>query len=200
MPTICPSSLFLSLHLPPHSLFLIFLNFFYFWGEFFSFFYYIQHCFICRPSDSTVPKEAGIEPRTVATGALAVRRSNHSARSHPPCLQQEWSRPWSCWTWSGIGSPTSPPPSVSWPACATSTSPTTISARCRKPPSSHSPRPCRLGGFNFILFWNFNRNQTENDRYWQKNNYLLLAFAFIVCKKCCYDPNTFFSWKISIKV
>ncbi len=59
------------------------------WGEMFesveqlctlkSFFfpYNIQHCFICRPSDSTVPKDAGIEPRTVATGALAVRRSNH---------------------------------------------------------------------------------------------------------------------------
>jgi hypothetical protein len=38
---------------------------------------YIQHCFICRPSDSTVPTDAGIEPRTVATSALAVRRSNH---------------------------------------------------------------------------------------------------------------------------
>ena len=36
------------------------------WG---IFLYYIQHCFICRPSDSTVP-----------TGALAVRRSNHLAR------------------------------------------------------------------------------------------------------------------------
>ncbi len=45
--------------------------------------YYIQHCFICRPSDSTVPTDAGIEPRTVATGALAVRHSNHKARSHP---------------------------------------------------------------------------------------------------------------------
>ncbi len=45
--------------------------------------YIIQHCFICRPSDSTVPTDAGIEPRTVATGALAVRRSNHQARSHP---------------------------------------------------------------------------------------------------------------------
>jgi hypothetical protein len=44
-------------------------------GDFFS--YFIQHCFICRPSDSTVPTDAGIEPRTVATGALAVRRSNH---------------------------------------------------------------------------------------------------------------------------
>jgi hypothetical protein len=27
---------------------------------------YIQHCFICRPSDSTVSTDAGIEPRTVA--------------------------------------------------------------------------------------------------------------------------------------
>jgi hypothetical protein len=25
------------------------------------------------------------------------------------------------------------------------------------------------GGFNFKLFWNFSRNQIENDRYWQKN-------------------------------
>jgi hypothetical protein len=53
--------------------------------------YCIQHCFICRPSDSTVSEDAAIEPRTVATSALAVRRSNpisflcsnHSARSHP---------------------------------------------------------------------------------------------------------------------
>jgi hypothetical protein len=43
--------------------------------KFFS--YYIQHCFICYPSDSTVPTDAGIEPRIVATGVLAVRRSNH---------------------------------------------------------------------------------------------------------------------------
>ncbi len=35
----------------------------------------IQHCFICRPSDSTVSEDAGIEPRTVATSELA--------RSHP---------------------------------------------------------------------------------------------------------------------
>ncbi len=27
---------------------------------------FIQHCFICRPSDSTVSKDAGIEPRTLA--------------------------------------------------------------------------------------------------------------------------------------
>ncbi len=47
-------------------------------GGFFGFFYMycIQHCFICRPSDSTVSEDAGIEPRTVAT-SLAVRCSNH---------------------------------------------------------------------------------------------------------------------------
>ena len=44
--------------------------------------YCIQHCFICRPSDSTC-KDAGIEPRTVATLALTARRSHHSARPHP---------------------------------------------------------------------------------------------------------------------
>ncbi len=47
------------------------------------FMYCIQHCFICRPLDSTVSEDAGIEPRTIATSALAVRRSNQSARSHP---------------------------------------------------------------------------------------------------------------------
>jgi hypothetical protein len=55
-------------------------SFFYniFLGDFFFFCSYnIQHGFICRPSDSTVPTDAGIEPRTVATSALAVRRSNH---------------------------------------------------------------------------------------------------------------------------
>jgi hypothetical protein len=35
------------------------------------------------PSGSTLSEDAGIEPRTVATPALAVRRSNHRARSHP---------------------------------------------------------------------------------------------------------------------
>jgi hypothetical protein len=44
------------------------------------FMYFIQHCFIFRPSDSTVSKDAGFEPRTVAILALAVRRS---ARFHP---------------------------------------------------------------------------------------------------------------------
>ncbi len=51
--------------------------------DFFFFMYDIQHCFICRPSDSTVSGDAGIEPRTAVTKALAVRRSNHSTRSHP---------------------------------------------------------------------------------------------------------------------
>jgi hypothetical protein len=37
--------------------------------------YFIQHCLICCPSDFTV--------WTVATSALAVRRSNHMARYHP---------------------------------------------------------------------------------------------------------------------
>jgi hypothetical protein len=32
---------------------------------FFFFMYFIQHCFICRPSDCTVSEDAGIEPRTV---------------------------------------------------------------------------------------------------------------------------------------
>ncbi len=55
-----------------------FFFFLIFFGGIFSFCSYnIQHCFICRPSDSTVPTDAGIEPRTVATSALAVRRSNH---------------------------------------------------------------------------------------------------------------------------
>ncbi len=45
--------------------------------------YCIQHCFICRPSDFTVSEDAGIESGTAATSALAVRLSNHLARSHP---------------------------------------------------------------------------------------------------------------------
>ncbi len=47
-----------------------------FLGHFLCFTSYIQHCFICR-SDSIVPTDAEIELRTVATGAWAVRRSNH---------------------------------------------------------------------------------------------------------------------------
>jgi hypothetical protein len=52
----------------------------------------MQHCFICRPSDSTVSENAGIEPRTVATirhllsDALTTRLDlthYYSAKSHP---------------------------------------------------------------------------------------------------------------------
>jgi|688.fasta_scaffold2754107_1 hypothetical protein len=39
----------------------------------------IQHCFIYHPSDSTASEDAGTKPRTVATSALAVRGSSHSA-------------------------------------------------------------------------------------------------------------------------
>ncbi len=45
--------------------------------DFFGSMYCVQHCFICRPSDSTVSADAGIEPRTVWKSALAVIRSNH---------------------------------------------------------------------------------------------------------------------------
>ncbi len=50
-------------------------------GDFFGFFLfmYIQHFFICRPSESIVSENAGIEPRT--TLAVTSRRSNHLARS-----------------------------------------------------------------------------------------------------------------------
>ncbi len=38
-------------------------------------------------------EDAGIEPRTVATSALAVRRSSHSATSHPQDSEStEWPR------------------------------------------------------------------------------------------------------------
>jgi hypothetical protein len=44
----------------------------FFGGIFCLFPYNIQHCFICRLSDSTVPTDdAGIEPRTVAHACLA---------------------------------------------------------------------------------------------------------------------------------
>ncbi len=45
-------------------------GFFFSGGFFWILNYFIQHCFICRPSDSTVPVNAGIEPRTVSTKAL----------------------------------------------------------------------------------------------------------------------------------
>jgi hypothetical protein len=45
---------------------------------------YIQHCFICRLSDSTVSEDAEIDPRTVATLALTVGRSNDKILSNTP--------------------------------------------------------------------------------------------------------------------
>jgi len=42
--------------------------------KFFVYFMYsIQHCFMCRPSDSTVLADAGYEPRAVAKLALAAK-------------------------------------------------------------------------------------------------------------------------------
>jgi hypothetical protein len=41
-------------------------------GIVFLFMYFIQHCFICRPS---VPEDAGIELITVATLALIASRA-----------------------------------------------------------------------------------------------------------------------------
>jgi hypothetical protein len=38
---------------------------------------FIQHCFICCPSDSTVSEDAGFGPRTFTELALAVRVANH---------------------------------------------------------------------------------------------------------------------------
>jgi hypothetical protein len=54
--------------------------------------FFIQHCFICRPSDFTVSDVAGIEPRTVElwdwqSDALSTRLDIiHSARSQPSRL------------------------------------------------------------------------------------------------------------------
>jgi hypothetical protein len=41
---------------------------------------YIQHCFICRPPDSSVSEDAGIEPRTVAALQLAFICFNLSTK------------------------------------------------------------------------------------------------------------------------
>ncbi len=45
--------------------------------------YDIQHGFFCRPSDSTVSEDAGIEPRTVSITMLAVRRTARTAKPRP---------------------------------------------------------------------------------------------------------------------
>jgi hypothetical protein len=47
-----------------------------------------MYCTVFNTASSAAPQipdseDAGIEPMTVATSAMAVRRSNHSARSHP---------------------------------------------------------------------------------------------------------------------
>jgi hypothetical protein len=44
--------------------------------------YFIQHCFICRTSDSTVSEDAWNQPRAVATLTLTLRPSNHTAKSY----------------------------------------------------------------------------------------------------------------------
>ncbi len=58
-----------------------------FFKEIFLDFLYYSNCFICRPSDIALSEDSGIEPRTVATLPLTVRRSNYSARSHPQKLK-----------------------------------------------------------------------------------------------------------------
>ncbi len=55
-------------------------------GIFLIFFYSSQHCFIFRPLNSTVSEDARIQPRTVATSALAVRRSIHKKERKEDCL------------------------------------------------------------------------------------------------------------------
>jgi hypothetical protein len=47
--------------------------------------YCIQHYFICRPTDSTVLEDAGIEPWTIATTAYWLSPAiNTRLKSHPP--------------------------------------------------------------------------------------------------------------------
>ncbi len=45
--------------------------------------YFIQHCFIYRPSDSTMAEDAEIEPKTVSTLTFTVISPNYSAKSNP---------------------------------------------------------------------------------------------------------------------
>ncbi len=54
----------------------LYIHIFSFWPAYFyvDIIFFIQHCFACRPSDFTVLEDAGTEPRTVATFALADRR------------------------------------------------------------------------------------------------------------------------------
>ncbi len=47
-------------------------------------FFYVRTLFICHPPDSAVSEDAGVEPRAVATSALAVRRSGQSGITARP--------------------------------------------------------------------------------------------------------------------
>ncbi len=49
----------------------------------FSDFFFLCTKFNTASSEFTVSEDVGIDPRAVATTALAVGRSNHPARSHP---------------------------------------------------------------------------------------------------------------------
>ncbi len=53
-------------------------------GDLFLFFCYVRYSTLLHlsPFISTMPDDAGIEPRTVTTVALTAKRSYHSARSH----------------------------------------------------------------------------------------------------------------------
>ncbi len=77
--------------------------------------------------------------------------------------------------------------------------------------SDASRRRCSHWGASILyFFWKFNRNHMENDRYLQKNNFLLFAKClkmyrfFRICilrlQKVLLWPKHFFSWKISIWV
>jgi hypothetical protein len=55
-------------------------------GNFLDYFSFVLYSPVTTSSAAPqipVSEDAGIEPRTVATSALAVRRPNHSAGSHP---------------------------------------------------------------------------------------------------------------------
>ncbi len=81
--------------------------------------YCSQHCFICRPSESAVSEDAGIEPKTAVSSALAVRRSNYLstrawAASGRVCTTEEcavprgvyttvaWAVFWTCLHYRGL--------------------------------------------------------------------------------------------------
>ncbi len=59
----------------------IFLNFLK--RQFFDFLSFCQHCFIRRPSDSTVSEDAGIDPRTGATLASTIGQISSTTRLDP---------------------------------------------------------------------------------------------------------------------